>query len=283
MKQMRLLKAAAVIVIIIIFAFSAAACASANQRVKEALNKAKEYSGVEIKGTAKATVNIESLGQDIDIEYGYDIKARDKNMVMVADVNAGFINMTMEMYMVGDTFLMHIPMLTDKYIDASNMLEQVRKEGIDMDLNVFDFNVESTELEAEEATIEFEGSDINVLKVQVLLDEDQLNDIIKKLFAQQNFSTDAISGQGFNEAASVYESIDVESASYTLYIDKNNNVKRYEVAAVFKAVMQGEKAAFDMKMEYDIVKTGDSVEVALPQVDPQDIITIDELNNGATG
>lgn len=281
MKQKtRLIKAAAAIVFIIAFAFSAMGCTPVNQRVQEALNKAKEYSGVEIKGKADATVDIESLGEDIAMQYGIDARIRDEDVVMVMDINAGFMNMAIEMYMVDGTFLMHMPALIDKYIDASDMLEQVNAEGIGMDLTVFDFDVESTELKTEETTIEFEGKDIDVLKVQVLLNEGQLTDIIQKLFAQQNFSTDAISGQSLDDSASIYESINVESASYTLYIDKSNNIKRYEIDAVFAAEMQGEKATFDMDMEYDIVKTGDSVEVALPEIDPQDIISIDELYNG---
>lgn len=148
-----------------------------------------------------------------------------------------------------------------------------------MDLTAFDFDVESTELKAEQTKIEFEGADIDVLKVKVLLNEVRLTDLIKKLIAQQNFSSDTLSGQSIESAASVYESIDVESASYVLYIDKDNNVKRYEVATVYSMDMQGQKVTYDMQIEYNIVNTGDSIEVTLPKVDPQEVIPFNQLYN----
>lgn len=211
------------------------------------------------------------------MDYAFDIKVKDENLVMSMDTKSNIMDMNMEIYMVDDRILMYMPILFDKYIDASEMMDEIDKNAIGMDVSAFDFDVKNTELEPENTKIDFDGKEIEVMKVKVLLEEDELTDIIKKVFEQQNFSSDTLSGQSMQQAASMYESIDLSSADYTLYIDNNNNIKRYAVDAEFTLDLNGEVALFDMKMIYDLIETGESIVVEMPNVNPEDIISMSEL------
>lgn len=252
-------------------------CTSTNQRVQEALNKSMGYTSMHIKGTGNASVEIVSLSQNINMDYAFDIKVKDEDLVMSMDTKSNIMDMNMEIYMVDDRILMYIPILFDKYIDASEMMDEIDKNAIGMDVSAFDFDVKNTELEPENTKIDFDGNEIDVMKVKVLLEEDELTDIIKKVFEQQNFSSDTLSGQSMQQTASLYESIDLSSAEYTLYIDNNNNIKRYAVDAEFTLDLNGEVALFDMKMIYDLIETGDSIVVEMPDVNQEDIVSMSEL------
>lgn len=253
------------------------ACQSTNQRVQEALDKMENYESVEIKGNMDATVDISSMGQSISMASKFNLKVVDEDIEMLMKTESDLMNVTMEMYMVGDSYYMRIPDQIDKYIDLSEMKEIINKEAVNLDLTVFDFDVDATELEAEDIKIKFEGEDIEVLEVKVLLNEDQLTDIIKELFAQQNFSSDTLAGQSLDQAADIYESIKMDSATYTLYVDKDNNIVRYDLDTVFNLEMMGQDVMYDMQIEYNIIDTGESVVIELPDINEDNTMKMEDL------
>lgn len=253
------------------------ACESTNQRVQAALDKMKDYESVEMEGNIDATVDISSMGQSTDMESKFNVKVVGEDISMVMENKTDIMDMTIEMYMVGDKYYMRIPELIDQYIDLSDMKELMNKEAANLDLTVFDFDVDATELEAEDTKIKLEGEDIDVLKVRVLLEEDQLTDIIKELFAQQNFSSDTLAGQGLEQAADIYESIKIDSAEYTLYVDNDNNIVRYDIDAIFNMEMMGQEVSYDMEMIYNVIDTGESVVIELPEINEENTMKMEDL------
>jgi hypothetical protein len=239
------------------------------------------YDSVHIKGVADAAVEVQGTKIDMDMEY--DIKVAFEDIQMSMKTKTGFMDIDAEYYFADGKFYMYMPQMFDKYIDASSMYGQIMDEGLGMDLSAFDFEVETTELKPEDAIIDYQGKEVKVLKVKVLLNDEQMTKLIKDLFKQQNFSSDTLSGQALNEAASMYESIEIVSAEYTLYIDGGNNVLRYEIAAEFTIEAAGQNMSYDMQMMYDIIDTGDSVKVELPDIKPEDTVTFEELLSGFSG
>lgn len=258
-----------------------AACESTESRVQQALEKMEATEDVRMTGDLEAEVE---LGEEsIDMTGDFDITMEnEENVAMVFEVETEVqmleMEMTIELYMMGNEMYMRMAMepYLDIYIDASSMLEEV-KDTVGMDLSIFDFDVDNTEIIAEESTIKYKGENIEVLEVKVLLDDDQLTDIIKSLFAQQNFASDTLTGQALEQTLDMYESIEVESAEYTLYIDKNNDIKRYSVSTVFTMQMMGETAKYDMNMDYDIIETGESVKLEMPDIPEDQLINFDDL------
>ncbi len=252
-------------------------CTSTNQRVQEAMNKANEYTTIHLKGTGNTSIKLVSLGQNINIDYDFDLKSRDNNIALIMDAKANNMNTEMKMYMIGDQFLMYMPMFYEKYIDASDIMDEINKEAIAPDLSIFNFDVDNIELEPENTKINFNGEELNILKLKVLFKEDELDDFIKKVFKQQNVSSDALSTLRLQEVTTQYESLDLSTAEFYLYIDKKNEIKRYKLDAEFTLVMDGEVALVNMQMTYDLIETGDSIVVEMPDVNPEDVVSMSEL------
>ena len=266
-----------IIVVIITAAMLLSGCESTNSRVQEALEKMQVIESVHMKGEMDAEVEV--AGEKMGMKSDFDMTIEDEeNIAMVMKTNSAGTDITMEIYTTGDEMYMYIgmPPLLDLYLDASSMYEEMKDE-MAMDMTIFDFDVEHTELEAEKMTIKLDGEETEVLKIKVLLDENQLSDIIKSLFSQMNLGTDTLAGQAMEEATDMYESMEVESAEYTLYIDDNNDVRRYSVSTVFSIDMNGQEAAYDMDMEYDVIETGDSVKVQIPDFPEDQLMDIEDL------
>jgi len=272
-------KAREIVLIILLIALTilTVSCADSGQRVQDALKKAEAYQAVEIKGKGSAAVSLQTADNKTNINYTYDIKTKDNDAIMDMDIKSDAMDMTMKVYLVGDQLIISMPLLTDKYIDASEMKDQMNMEGISKMLSSFDFDVASTKMESEETTINIEGVDTKVLKVKVLLDKDKMKGLIKKIYEQQNFTSDALSGTSQSDVASLYDSLDLQSAEYTLYIDQDNNIKRYEVNAAYSMTVSGDVATISMDMDYDIINTDDKVEVKLPDIDSNDIVKMSDL------
>lgn len=258
-----------------------AACESTESRVQQALEKMEAMESVRMTGELEAEVE---LGEEsIDMSGDFDITMEnEKNIAMVFEIETEVqmmeLEMTMETYMIDDKMYMRMAMqpFMDIYLDASSMLDDL-KDTLGMDLTIFDFDVDNTEIITEESTIKIEGEDVEVLEVQVLLDNDQLTNIVKDLIAQQNFTSDSLTGQAVEETLNMYESIEVESAEYTLYIDKNNDVKRFLISTVYTMDMNGQTATYDMSMNYDIIETGESVKVEMPDIPEDELINFEDL------
>jgi archaellum component FlaF (FlaF/FlaG flagellin family) len=272
-------KARAILLIILLVALTimSVSCANPSQRVQDALKKAEAYQAVEIKGIGNAIVSLNSDDNKTNIGYTYDIKTKENDVIMDMDIKSDVVSMTMKVYMVGDKLLISMPLLTDKYIDASEMKSQMNMDGISKILSSFDFDVASTKLESEETTINIEGIDTKVLKVKVLLDNDKMKELIKKIYEQQNFSTDALSGTSQSDMATLYDSINLQSAEYTIYIDKDDNIKRYEVNADYSMAVNGEIATISMDMDYDIIRTDNAVEINLPDISSDNMVNMSDL------
>lgn len=253
-------------------------CASTSARVQKALDKMETYDSVHMKGTANASINMQ--GTNIDMDAEYDIKVVSEDIQMSMKTKTGFMNLDVEYYFADGKFYMYMPQMFDKYIDASSMYGQMMDEGLGMDLSAFDFDVAATELKPEDVTIDYQGKEVKALKVKVLLNDEQMTQLIKDIFRQQNFSSDTLAGQALNEASRMYESINIASAEYTIYIDEGNNVLRFDVAAEFTMQAAGQNMSYDMVMTYDIIDTGDSVKIELPDIEPEDTVTFEELLSG---
>lgn len=252
-------------------------CESTNNRVSEALEKMEAMEAAVIVGYVDAEV--ETDGVEMDMTGEYEIVMSGENVSMIMTTQTDGMELSIEIYLVDGEFYMYLPDLLDVYIDASKLLADI-EDQMGMDMTVFDFDVDNTELEIEETTIGLDGQDIEVLEIRVLLDEDQLTDIITDLFAQQNFASDTLSGQALDAAADMYESMEIESAEYTLYIDENNDVKRYLIDTILSMEVMGQVIKYDMRMYYDILETGDSISVDMPDIPQDKIIPFDALFTG---
>ncbi len=248
-------------------------CASSNpeyiKRVNEALDKSMETVSQHIKGNIE--INMSAAGQSIDMGIDFDAKvASPENMVMSMQIT-GLMNMSMDMYGIDGKFYMYMPQFSDKYIDVSSEYEQQTSNTF-VDMSMFDFDTDKTSMSFAE------DSKTGSLRVDVKLNDEQMKNLIKKVYAEQNKGSGTISGS--NNALDMLESMHVDSANYTIYIDKDNNIYRFELTAKISVEISRQKAEMEMTANYDVLETGDSVKVDLPDIQPGNVISYEELLGG---
>ncbi len=268
-----------ILVLVIASSIMFVACASTDTRIQSAIDKMVAYEAIEIEGSIVEMSEIKSMDRSLTSDKQIKMKAVKEDVVMAIESKSKNADITTQMYLVGDVYYIYIPFFMDRYVDSSEILAQLNRELTSLDLMVFNFEMASTEIEIVETTILFQGGKLDVLEVKVALDDDQMTEIIKEIYAQLDISGVVFLGIDLNKIASVYESIEVESAEYTLYIDKKNDVKRYNISAVFDYMQSGQLVSNDMQLEYNIIDTGASVNIELPDIAQNDIITLEELNN----
>lgn len=154
-----------------------AACQSTESRVQQALEKMEATESVYMTGYLEAEVE---LGEEaLDMSGFIDITIENQeNIAMVykmkTEIQKLELEVMIESYRMGDEMYMRMVMepYMDIYLDASSILDEV-DDTVGMDLSIFDFDVEKTELEPIDTTLHIEGKSIKVSMVEVLLDDDQ--------------------------------------------------------------------------------------------------------------
>jgi hypothetical protein len=262
--------------------FVLSGCTSDTDRVQEALNKLESADAISVKGNMTGSIDAGKLGTT-GIELHCDIKITDMGscISMQISTDASSISMEediyMQQYIVGDRVYIYCPQLTSQYIDCSSEYQQITDEGIGTIMAALDFDAGSTQLEYGDTTINYQGNETNVLMVMVQLDDEQLSDLIQNLLVRQNVSYNALSGEDRDEIADEYKTMEVESAEYALFIDDDNNIIRYYVRAVLSLDILGQDSEYDIQMQYDVLATGDSVTVDVPDIQPDNVVQYETL------
>ncbi len=262
-------------------------CSSEKSRVEEALNKLKSQDSFCLNVDMSATADAENLGTT-EVKLHYDINTEAGTGSAIAMwMNMGNVQFNldeeirMDIYIIGDKVYVHCPQITDQYIDHTSIYPQIASEVLGMDMAALDFDIDSAKLNYSESTITYQDKETDVLMVGVVLNDVQLTELIQTL-ARQSFSSDTLL-VGSSEAAEIYETLEVESGEYILYLDDEDNILSFFVHAVFSLDVSGQDVRYDMGIRYDIVATGDEVTVELPDIRPEDTISYEALQEYTAG
>lgn len=244
-------------------------CAQTSPRVQKALDKMKDVDAAHIKGSMRITLDAEKVNMDMIADY--DVKVTSDKLKLLVHSKTGLSDTDINIYGIGGRYYMYTPALMDKYIDMTSTYG--KSMGLDSFVNMpaFDFDAGTTAMNITES------SNTGTLMVNVYLGDEQMKKLIKDVYVNQNLGTDALSGQSLDYTFDLLDSMKIDSASFTIYIDKDDNIFRYEINTEISVDYLGEKDKITITANYDVLETGDSVNVDIPDIPPEDIISAADL------